>query len=48
MSLVDQLNKQHKGQVFFGCEGVSKPWAMKRDKVSPRYTTRWDELPVVR
>jgi DNA polymerase V len=48
MSLVDQLNKQHKGQVFFGCEGIRKPWAMKRDKVSPRYTTRWDELPVVR
>ena len=23
-------------------------WSMKRDMRSPRYTTHWDELPVVR
>ena len=25
---------------------TQKDWAMKREKKSPRYTTRWDELPV--
>jgi len=23
-------------------------WAMKQERRSPRYTTRWDEMPVVR
>ncbi len=25
-----------------------RPWAMRTDRISPRWTTRWDELPVVR
>jgi len=36
----DELRAVHAGQ--------SPAWGMKREHLSPRYTTRWDELPVVR
>ena len=29
-------------------EGGSRPWHMRREHASPRYTTRWDELPTVK
>lgn len=28
-------------------EGVVKPWQMKLQRLSPRYTTDWTGLPVV-
>ncbi|OLN26906.1 Error-prone, lesion bypass DNA polymerase V (UmuC) [Desulfovibrio sp. DV] len=28
--------------------GITRPWAMRQEKRSPRYTTDWDELPVAR
>ncbi len=28
-------------------EGVQQGWRMKREKVSPGYTTHWDQLPLV-
>ena len=47
---VDALNAKYgKGKVFSAAEGIGKKsWHMKRDKLSPRPTTRWDELIVVR
>ena len=47
---VDALNARFgKGKVFSAAEGIGKKsWHMKRDKLSPRPTTRWDELLVVR
>ena len=47
---VDALNARFgKGKVFSAAEGIGKKsWHMKRDKLSPRPTTRWDELIVVR
>ena len=47
---VDALNAKYgKGKVFSAAEGIGKKsWHMKRDKLSPRPTTRWDELLVVR
>jgi len=29
-------------------EGGSRPWHMRHEHASPRYTTRWDELPTAR
>ncbi len=48
--VVDALNARFgRGKVFSASEGVGpRPWRMKREKLSPRSTTRWDELPVVR
>ena len=47
---VDALNARYgKGKVFSAAEGIGeKSWHMKRQKLSPRPTTRWDELMVVR
>ena len=55
---IDGLNRRFgKRAVFVGSMGVPSPtasgtesgqaWAMKRERMSPRYTTRWDELVVV-
>jgi len=49
MEAVDRINRQH-GKETIGLAAAGLPgereWTMKRQKRSPRYTTRWDELPV--
>ena len=47
---VDALNAKYgKGKVFSAAEGIGKKsWHMKRQKLSPRPTTRWDELITVK
>ena len=47
---VDALNARYgKGKIFSAAEGIGKKsWHMKRQKLSPRPTTRWDELMVVK
>jgi DNA polymerase V len=47
MTVVDQINHSGLGNVFFASQGVSPQWTMKREHLSPAYTTRWDELPKV-
>ena len=48
MEVVDQVNEERgKYTVFFASEGTRKSWAMKRDKKTRAYTTRWSELPTV-
>lgn len=34
--------------VFFASEGTERKWRMKREMLSSRFTTRWDELLVVK
>ncbi len=49
MAAVDHVNAEHgKGTVQLAASGLpeKREWTMKRQKKSPRYTTRWDELPV--
>ncbi len=48
MGVIDKINHSGKGNVFFASQGTSPQWAMKREHLSPAYTTRWAELPVVR
>lgn len=48
MSVVDKLNKKYgKGTLFSAAEGIGKPWQMRSERKSPRYTTSWTELPQV-
>jgi len=43
---IDSINRRFgDGSVFYASEGVSKSWAMARERCSPHYTTRWAELP---
>lgn len=51
MEAVDWLNrKMGKGTVGLAATGVpeDKDWEMKRRKRSPRYTTRWEDVPTVK
>lgn len=47
LATLDTVNRQMgRGTLRFGAEGTRQPWRMKRDRVTPGYTTRWGELPV--
>ncbi|NCC83715.1 MAG: DUF4113 domain-containing protein [Clostridia bacterium] len=50
MSVLDTINTAYgRDTMFLGSSGSGpKPWHMRQERRSPRYTTRWDELPVVR
>ena len=49
MSIIDGINKKGgKGTLFFAGQGINPHWQMKREMLSPRYTTRWSDIPTVR
>lgn len=37
-----------RGTLRLASAGITSAWEMKRETMTPAYTTRWDELPVVR
>ncbi len=39
MSAVDQINRSGLGKVWFAGQGTNSMWQMKRERLSPRYTT---------
>lgn len=42
---VDSINgRLGDGSIFYAAEGVGKSWAMAREKCSPHYTTKWNDL----
>ncbi|OZA31854.1 MAG: DNA polymerase V subunit UmuC [Hydrogenophilales bacterium 17-64-65] len=48
MDVIDRANARWGGGTLkLAAEGVKKPWQMKRERKTPSYTTRWDELPRV-
>ena len=44
MSTLDKINRQGKSKLFFAGQGIRKPWLMKREHLSPAYTTNWDDI----
>ena len=48
MAVVDRINRKGRGRIWFAGQGSEKPWAMKREMLSPGYTTRFADLPRVR
>lgn len=48
MATLDQINRSGLGKVWFAGQGTDNPWQMKREMLSPRYTTCFAELPVVK
>lgn len=49
MEVIDLLNRRYgSGTIRFASEGIRQDWKMRSDMRSPRYTTRWDELLVVK
>ena len=48
MAALDKINHSGKGKIWFAGESLRDGWQMKRNKLSPAYTTRWEDLPIVR
>jgi DNA polymerase V len=49
MSTLDKINRAGKSKIFFAGQGVkdkskTKNWAMKREHLSPAYTTNWNDI----
>lgn len=45
MEVLDYLNaKEGKGALYFAGQGIQQQWEMKREMLSPRYTTRYEDL----
>ncbi|QDK20733.1 translesion error-prone DNA polymerase V subunit UmuC [Leclercia adecarboxylata] len=49
MAVIDELNKKEgRGTLWFAGQGIEQQWQMKREMLSPRYTTRFSDLLRVR
>jgi DNA polymerase V len=48
MTVIDKINHSGKGSVFFARQGIQNCWKMQRTALSPKYTTRWKDIPLVR
>lgn len=49
MEVLDLLNaKDGRGTLYFAGQGIQPQWQMRREMLSPRYTTRYSDLLVVR
>lgn len=45
MDAIDKINLIHgRNSIMFAAEGAKKPWRMKRDHTSGRYTSKWEDL----
>lgn len=48
MKLLDGMNHRYgRGTLQFAAQGIEQPWQMKREMLSPAYTTRLSDIPVV-
>jgi len=49
MAVLDDVNHRLGPDTLrYAASGMERSWHMRREHASPHYTTRWDELPVVR
>jgi len=47
MQTIDRINAKDLGGVRWAVEGMQKPWHAQCQHLSQKFTTRWDQLPVV-
>ena len=46
---LDKINAMYgRGTIFHLSEGIKKLWQMKREMLTPNYTTSWSQIPVVK
>uniref|UniRef100_UPI002157F272 translesion error-prone DNA polymerase V subunit UmuC n=1 Tax=Escherichia coli TaxID=562 RepID=UPI002157F272 len=48
MKVVDGINHSGKGKIWFAGRGIAPEWQMKRELLSPAYTTRWADIPAAK
>ncbi|SET53328.1 translesion error-prone DNA polymerase V subunit UmuC [Thorsellia anophelis] len=44
MKTIDTINQKSRHTLFFASQGIEQHWGMKRDYLSPAYTTNWKDL----
>lgn len=47
MALFDDINTKSKGALWFAGQGIDRRWQMKREMLSPAWTTRLSDVPIV-
>lgn len=48
MSVLDRLNNKYGADtVFMAAQGIDERWSMRREYLTPRYTTNWNDLPKI-
>jgi len=46
MGVIDSVNQRYGTcSLFFAAQGVDEPWSMRRELLTPQYTTNWRHLP---
>ncbi len=49
MRVVDKINARWGADsIRYAAEGVQNGWQMRRERLSPHYTTVWSEIPVIK
>ncbi len=49
MGVFDLLNHRYGvGAVFLAAQGIDKKWEMRREMLTPQYTTRWQDIPKIK
>lgn len=49
MKAIDRINKAHgRDTVYIASSGIDKEWEMRRTRLSPRFTTSWNDIPKVK
>ncbi|HCZ9566302.1 TPA: DUF4113 domain-containing protein, partial [Vibrio cholerae] len=49
MHVYDTLNGRYGSDtLFLAAQGITQKWAMRRDMLTPQYTTRWQDLPKIK
>ena len=47
MKVIDELNLNQK-QIYLASQNIGRFKPIQRNMISPKYTTRWSDLPLVR
>ncbi|MNP48536.1 DNA polymerase V subunit UmuC [compost metagenome] len=48
MKVMDSINNSGRAKLWFAGQGTQQVWSMKRELLSPAYTTRLSDLPRAR
>jgi DNA polymerase V len=49
MDMIDNINFSQRDDILkFAASGTARDWKMRQELRSPRYTTRWEEMFVVK
>jgi DNA polymerase V len=49
MQTMDRINSRYgKNTLGYACSGLKKNWEMQRGRLSPEFTTKWSDIPVVK